>query len=118
MRHSLNPTVVGVDNRGNTEHPYGFVYFSDGNRLLFGDTVSGHGPYGLSKSNWGALPRSPYFEIAEYAIRDHLGLPEPETETDGDDDDEICDTCGCSANEFATDCECPSPGCPANCYNP
>lgn len=65
-------TVTGVDNRGNREHPYGFVYFSDSNRLVFGDTVSGIGSYGLNTSNWGALPRNPYYEIAEKAIRNHL----------------------------------------------
>jgi len=156
-RHSLNPTVTGVDNRGNTEHPYGYVYFSDGNRLMFGDTVNGVGEYGLNVSNWGSLPRKPYFEIAETAIREALA-PKTETGDDaekcsdcdepleghcdecddcscpgdhcpecdenessctcGDEEDEVCDECGCSANEFETDCECASPGCPANCYQP
>ena len=35
-----------------------------------------------------------------------------------DEENEVCDECGCSQNEFSTDCECPSPGCPANCYRP
>jgi hypothetical protein len=130
MRHSLNPTVTGVDNRGNTEHPFGYVYFSDGNRLMFGDTVTGVGPYGLNTSNWGALPRKPYFEIAETSISEALA-PKTETtdEIEPDDDDDCpngcgnaqedcaceCGECGCSTNEFVPGCDCESGDCPAGC---
>lgn len=137
---SQSPTVTGVDNRGNREHPFGYVYFSDGNRLMFGDTVNGVSEYGLSTSNWGELPRKPYFEIAETAIRAALA-PVPETDDDdddecadcgesleghceecgdcecscGDEDDEECDECGCSANEFTPGCDCEYNNCPAGC---
>lgn len=78
-RHSIAPTVTGVDNRGDAQHPFGYVYFSDGNRLMFGDMVSGVGKYGINVSNWGSLPRNPYFGLAEIAIRETIN-PTPESE--------------------------------------
>lgn len=123
--------VTDVDNRGDREHPYGYVYFSDSNRVLFGDGARGYGPYGITSSNWGEVSQSPYFEIAETAIREHL---KPKTvepvETDDDDDDDDCpggcgnveddcscecDTCGCSTNEFVPGCDCDNGQCPAGC---
>lgn len=92
--------VTDVDNRGNAEHPYGYVYFSDSNRVLFGGVDDGYGPYGIKVTNWGDVPETPYFEIAETAIREHLS---PKAKTEIDDDkcsvcleplDEHCDYCG------------------------
>lgn len=137
--------VTDVDNRGDREHPYGYVYFTDSNRVLFGDTANGYGPYGIASSNWGEVSQSPYFEIAETAIREHLS-PKATTpdETPDDDDDECsdcgesledhceecgecdctcddtddeCDECGCTENESEIDCDCDNASCPAQCYS-
>lgn len=101
MRHSINPTVTGVDNRGNSEHPYGYVYFSDGNRLMFGDTVNGVGKYGINESNWGSVPREPYYALAETAIAENLAS---QSETSDDDDDDVCSDCGEYLDDHCEDC--------------
>lgn len=59
--------VTGVDNRGTDDFPYGFVYFSDHNRLAFGDVRDGIGAFGLFESNWGPVG-IPYYRLAIDAL--------------------------------------------------
>lgn len=59
------PTVEGVDNRGDAEVPYGYVYFSDGVRVGFGDTRDGMGAFGLfgGQPGW-ERPKTVHFTLA------------------------------------------------------
>ena len=53
-------TVTEIDNRGDENFPFGYVYFSDSNRLGFGDVADGIGPFGLFESNWGPVGLASY----------------------------------------------------------
>lgn len=68
--------VHRIDNRGTADVPFGFVYFTDGNRLGFGAIQPGEdrgfGPYGLFASNWGDVPR-PHYVAANKALVEKLG---------------------------------------------
>lgn len=46
-------SVTGADNRGTPDVPYGFVYFTDGARLGFGDARDGLGKFGLFEAGHG-----------------------------------------------------------------
>lgn len=59
--------VTGIDNRGDATVPFGYVYFSDGNRLGFGNTRDGKGTYGLFAGNWGDVPQS-HYDAADKAL--------------------------------------------------
>lgn len=121
MTTLANITVEGVDNRGDATAPFGYVYFSDGNRVLFGDTVNGVGKYGLNSSNWGEVPRDPYYTIAEKAIDELLGGERKSVSIvplrDGDDhdvdavgDEDKCADCGEYLDDHCAECgECKCP---------
>lgn len=60
--------VKDIDNRGEANVPFGYVYFTDGNRLGFGDTRNGRTRYGLFESNWGPVG-DVYYVAAYRALR-------------------------------------------------
>lgn len=65
--------VRAVDNRGEENVPYGYVYFTDGNRLGFGDLRNGEGSFGLFESNWGPVGPA-YYIAANDALKTALGV--------------------------------------------
>jgi len=60
--------VKDIDNRGEENVPFGYVYFTDGNRLGFGDMRDGRTRFGLFESNWGPVGRA-YYVAAFEALR-------------------------------------------------
>jgi hypothetical protein len=61
-------TVREIDNRGEDKVPFGYVYFTDGNRLGFGDMRDGKTRFGLFESNWGPVGDA-YYISAYRALR-------------------------------------------------
>lgn len=70
--------VTSADNRGTSDVPYGFVYFSDGSRVGFGDFPKGIGRYGLFAvaSHWPDVTPG-HFVLASEKL--HVELPDFET---------------------------------------
>lgn len=68
---SSTPVVEGVDNRGDENVPYGYVYFSDGVRVGFGDTRDGMGAFGLfgGQAGW-PVPKTTHFTLATKALNE------------------------------------------------
>ena len=65
--------AVNHDNRGDSQHPHGFVYFqynehSDAIRVGYAPGTDGVGPYGLFPSNWGQ-PTPAHYKLAEDYLR-------------------------------------------------
>jgi len=63
--------VKDIDNRGEVGVPFGYVYFTDGNRLGFGNMRDGKTRFGLFESNWGPVGDS-YYVAAYRALRKAL----------------------------------------------
>lgn len=65
-------TVESHDNRGTEEHPFGYVYFVDGNRLGYAPGSRGTtGEFGLFEGSWGRVGPG-YFASAEEYLKKAL----------------------------------------------
>ena len=61
--------ATGADNRGDDEHPFGFVYFSDNMRVIYTSTKHGDGiryTIGEGSGGWGEITDAHRRIAAEY----------------------------------------------------
>lgn len=65
--------VTEIDNRGNDDVPFGYVYFNDDSRVGYADTPETRKHYGLFPSNHGGNTPE-HFHLARAALIKAYGV--------------------------------------------